>query len=354
MEKSRVTAQQVARRAGVSPTTVSFVLNNVERANISDATRQRVIKAAEELGYVPDAAARSLARGYNNNIALVLTQPHAQVFKDIYVPNVLTGVTQVIREKGMRILVELTDDVSHSESCLNLIRGREVAGLLVIPSNPSPEDVNVLRTASDDGFPIVSLSTLMSELYSVTISHFEGVAKVVRHLLELGHRRIACVNYSPVIGNPHASQRLQTYRDTLHEYGVPVDESLIHYGAFEAEHGYQAALALLRLPSPPTAIYAMNDVMAFGVMSALQEQKVRIPDDIAVVGYDDIPLARYTTPALTTVSAPEVEHGKRAAEILVSLIERNPPVERHEKLDTQLVIRDSCGFRQKSGGKPES
>lgn len=350
MDKSRVTAQQVAKRAGVSPTTVSFVLNNVERANISDATRQRVIKAAEELGYVPDAAARTLARGYSNNIALVLTQPHAQVFKDIYVPNILTGVTQVIREKGMRILVELTEDVSHSETCLNFIRGREVAGLLVIPSNPSPDDVDVLRTAADEGFPIVSLSTLMSDLYSVTISHFEGVANAVRHLLNLGHRRIACVTYSPVERNPHARGRLQTYRDTLIEYGVPVDESLIQYGAFEAEHGYQAALALLRLPSPPTAIYAMNDVMAFGVMSALQEQGVRIPDDIAVMGYDDIPLARYTTPALTTVSAPEVEQGKRAAEILISLIERNPPVEQHEKLDTQLVIRDSCGFRQKSGG----
>jgi LacI family transcriptional regulator len=319
-------------------------MNNIARANISEETRQRVLQAADLLGYVPDAAARSLARGHSNNIALVITQPHDQVFQDIYVPNVLNGITQVFRERGMHVIVELTDDLSHSETCLNLIRGREVAGLLLQPYAPSEADAQVLRTAAQDGFPMVTLSTLLALPYSVTIRQMAGVAHAVDHLVSLGHRRIGCVTYSPIAPNPHMGLRLNVYRERLLAHNIAVDEALIQYGDYEAETGYAAAVALLRADPPPTAILAMNDVMAFGVLAALRERDVRVPEEVAVIGHDDIPLARYAHPPLTTIRAPEVAHGRRAGEMLLSLIERKPPEIAHLELDTTLIIRQSCGY----------
>lgn len=346
VKKMRVTAKQVAEQAGVSPTTVSFVLNRVEGANISEATRARVLEAAQTLGYVPDAAARNLARGYSDNIALVLTQPHPQVFIDIYVPNVLTGVTQVMRQHGLRVLVELVDDVSQSDVCQHLIRSREVAGLLVQPYNPSADDIAYFRSLAEQGYPIVAFDLLDDAVPAIIMQHFDGIRASLGHLIGLGHQRIACIPYCSVDTNPHAARRLDVYRAMLREHNLPVDEALIQPGNYEPETGYAATLALLQLPQPPTAIYAMNDVMAFGALTALREQGVPVPQQIAVVGHDDIPLARYAAPPLTTVHAPEVLCGQLGAEALITLMTGRPLPARHQRIATRLVIRESCGYRQ--------
>jgi LacI family transcriptional regulator len=345
----KVTSKQVAKLAGVSQTTVSFVLNNVEGANISEETRQRVFEAARELNYVPDTAAQSLVRGRTNNIALVLMQPHQQVFIDEFIPSILTGINQVTREKGFRILVELVEDGTTSDVYINLLHSKEAAGIIVYVNVPTEADVMRIVHHTQTGLPIVSLSDIHSEIYSVNVDKLGGVRQVMKHLTRLGHRRIACISYAPENTNPHAQDRLYVYRRVLETASIPYDESLVRYGAYDPETGYEAMKSLLESSSPlPTAVYAMNDVMAFGALRAIQEHGLRVPDDIAIIGFDDIRLAQYANPPLTTVREPDVEHGRRAAEMLIALINGETPKEKHIKLATRLVVRDSCGTRRQS------
>ena len=342
--KRSVTSRQVAKYAGVSQTTVSFVLNNVESAKVSAETRQRVLKAAKELGYVPDAAARSLAAGRSSNIGLVLAQPHRQVFIDEYIPNIITGLSRVTRERGYRILVELVEDDSHPNTWLNLIRGKEVAGIIAAFNAPSEQDIQEMAVIVAEGFPIVSLNHWHDTVHSVMVDKLDGVRNAVGHLVKLGHKRIACITYAPIPGLHDAFQRLLVYREVLEKAGIAYDEALVRQGAYDPETGYQAMKSLLELASLPTALFAMNDVMAFGAMTAIQEVGLRIPEDIAVVGFDDIRLARYSRPALTTVREPDIEHGSAAGKLLIDLINKKPLEQHHIVLKTELRIRDSCGF----------
>lgn len=348
MKQNKVTARQVAERAGVSQTTVSFVLNHVLKANISEVTRDRVLRAAQELGYVPDVAARSLARGRSTNIGLVLSHPHAQVFRDEYIPNILTGITQVTRESGYHILVEMVDEVSQSNTHRTMLRGKEVMGLIVQLYGPAKEDVVELKALASAGFPIVSLSALDPQIPAVTMTSFAGVREIVQHLIGLGHEHIGCISYAPQDRDAESSGRLAIYQQTLRDAGIDPDPAFARFGEYDPETGYREMQALLHLNPRPTAIFAMNDVMAFGAMAAITENGLRVPDDIAVVGFDDVRLARYTIPALTTVRAPDVERGKQAARMLLGLIEGQAPTPLHVELKTEIVIRDSCGCRQYS------
>jgi LacI family transcriptional regulator len=287
-------------------------------------------------------AARALARGRSNNIALVLGQPHQQIFIDEYIPKILTGLRQVMQQHGFRILVELIEDDTPPDIYTNLLRGKEVAGIIASFRYPRQEDLTHLAAFTGEHFPIVMLDDPLPGLYSVSVDKLEGVRKVVGHLIGLGHQRIACISYAPK-GHPRADKRLATYREVLEKAGLTFESSLVRYGAFDPETGYAAAKSLLESGHDFTAIYAMNDVMAFGALQALREQNLRVPEDIAVVGFDDIRLASYANPPLTTVYEPDIEHGRRAGEMLVQLINGKTPSEPHVILDTQLIIRQSCG-----------
>ncbi len=343
MPQRRVTSRQVAALAGVSQTTVSFVLNGVESANISAETRQRVVEAAHQLGYVPDAAARSLARGRSSNIGLILIKPHKQIFIDFYVSNVIAGLNQVIQQHDLRLLVQVVDGDRRPHTYTNLAHGKEVAGLIVILYAPDQEDFQALQALTADGFPLVVLGYPVKGYYSVIADHFGGVRKAVAHLIGLGHQRIACIPYAPIDINPHAGKRLRIYREMLETAGLTYDETLVRYGDFDVDSGYRAMSSLLDQNPPPTAVFAMNDVMAIGAMQAIQERGLRIPEDIAVVGFDDIQLARFTSPPLTTIHAPDIEQGECAARMLVDLMEGKAVREPHRWLATELMIRGSCG-----------
>lgn len=337
----RITSKQVAERAGVSQTTVSFVLNQVENSNISEETRQRVLDAARELDFVPDVRAQALARGRSNNIALILTNPHRQIFVDEYVPTILTGLTEVTRKHGFRILVEFVSSTSNSDAYRNLIQGKEVAGVIVNLNAKMTDDVEQILGYVRDQVPIVTLDAVHPDVCSVMVNKVGGTRTIVQHLVNLGHRRIACITYGP-LQDAHPANRLRAYRTVLEEAGIAYDENLVRVGAFDPETGYEAMKSLLATERI-TALYAMNDVMAFGAMAAIREAGLRVPEDIAVVGFDDIRLARYSTPPLTTMYEPNVEHGRRAGEMLVDLINGITPSEKHVLLDTRMIIRQSCG-----------
>lgn len=343
MAKRKVTSKQVAERAGVSQTTVSFVLNQAENTNISPETKQRVLQAARDLNYVPDVAARALARGRSNNIALVLSQSHQQVFIDEYIPKVITGLNQVTQQYGYRILVEMVDYDKRQNAYDNLVRGKEVAGIIVNFNNPPQGELDSLVNYSAD-FPIVSLGDFHPDLYTVTVDKYIGVRLMAQHLMSLGHRRIACISYGPQ-GDRHSGTRLEIFKEMLENAGVPFHPELVAYGAYDPETGYEAMQKLLKISPLPTAVWGMNDVMAFGAITAIYEHGLRVPEDIAVAGFDDIRMARFCTPPLTTVYEPDVDHGRLAGELLMNLINGKPPEQKWTILETQLVVRESCGAK---------
>jgi len=354
--KDKVTSRRVAKLAGVSQTTVSFVLNNVDSANISEETKQRVLDVAREIGYVPDVSARTLARGRSQNIGLVIVQPHEQVFIDEYIPRIITGLSKVTRQHGYRILVELLEDGSQRTKYLDLLRGKEVAGIVINANAPTEEEIRGLVASTAEGFPIVALSPYHYALHSVTVDKLQGVRWVVQHLIQMGHRRIACITYAPVSQLREVQRRLSVYREVLTSAGIDYDETLVRNGGFDPETGYDAMKSLLELSPLPTALFAMNDVMAFGAMTAIHEAGLSIPQDIAVVGFDDIRLAQFTRPALTTVREPDIQHGWAAGQMLIDLINNQPLEQDHIVLSTELKIRESCGFRlwQTKIDKPDS
>lgn len=343
MVRKRVTSTMVAKQAGVSQTTVSFVLNEVEGQNISPETTERVLNAARDLGYVPDAAARMLARGVSDNVALVLTRPHDAVLSDEYVSYILTGIAKVFRKDAHRILLEFVDEDTQGRTYLKLAHGKEAVGLLVIPYNPTNKDIAVMRELSAEDFPIITLGKVHDDIRSVSIKDQKGVLDALTHLYDLGHRRIAAISYAPQGGAMSPMGRLQTYERFTDEMNLDSRDELVQYGSFTPKSGYQATRRLLKLDRPPTAIFALNDIMAFGAMTAIQEAGLKVPEDISVVGYDGIHLARYTSPSLTTLQAPNVEQGELAAKMLRDIINDKPIESNHIELYPQLIIRDSCG-----------
>ena len=346
MKKPQATAQQVAKRAGVSPTTVSFVMNNIKSANISEATWQRVIEAADELAYVPRAAARSLAQGRSNNLGLVLIKPHDAVFNDPYMPHVIKGISLVTRQHGFRILVEMVEDASQAHVLHTVVRSGEIACAIVHGAVWELHDD--LEALVADGFPVVSLDLIDSPgVKVVSIDHFEGVRQVVSHLIRLNHRRIACIVYSQK--DSHSRRRLDVFLETLQDAGIDFDERLLRFGNHDPESGYDAMKSILASGEPPTAVFGMNDMMAFGAMTAIHEAGLSVPHDIAVVGYDGVRESRFTYPPLTTARSPEVELGSRAAAMALDMLDGKSVDEGPILLQSQLVIRESCGAKLKKG-----
>lgn len=350
MKRAAVTQKQIAERAGVSQATVSLVLNGSTTVRIPDATRELVKGVAADLGYVPQAAARNLVRGTSGNLGLILVRPHAEVFRDPYIPNVLTGVSQVARAAGFRILVEHIDEIEDDAKAMviqEMIKGKEVAGAIFNTTFWTPDLVGRLM---DDGYPIVTLDDAEHPWpYTVRIDHLGGVATLLEHLIGLGHRRIACITYGPPRAAGDVARRLALFRQTLRSHGLEVDERLIREGRYEPDTGYAAARELLAGP-PFDALYCMNDAMALGALKALRDAAVRTPDDVAVVGYDDMRFAPFTEPPLTTVRAPEIEQGRRAGEMLIELVQGREPATAKPVLRGELIVRGSSVSERKGGG----
>jgi LacI family transcriptional regulator len=344
--KRRITSHEVAERAGVSRTTVSFVLNDVAGVQISAETRQRVLRAARDLGYVPDAAARSLVSGRTYILGLVICQPANHIIIDAYIHQVIYGLSEAGRERGFRVMLESVEDVSQPDAYIHLVRAKRIDGILL--SGPRSDD-NQLPDLIADGFPTVLLGRLSrNPTFFVDIDNQAAAMEAVTHLIKLGHQRIACITNGP-LQYTSANERLLGYRKALRQAGLPDDEALIRYGDFELEGGFKAMQTLLEIQPRPTAVFVASDVVAFGAMAAVRDSGLRIPEDIAVVGFDDVPMARYINPALTTVRLSAIEQGRRGGEVLIDLIEGKTLAQSHILLPTELIVRQSCGAQPAHG-----
>ena len=340
MPKKRTTLKQVAAKAGVSPTTASFVMNDVSGSNISEATRERVQSIARELGYVASAAARSLVSGRTQTIGMVLC--HAELLLvDRFVPPLLYGVDQVAHELGYHLLVESIDAVA-DDAYQELVQARGIDGLIVL--DPRPGDVGLARLIRDR-FPVVTVGTVLGQdPYRVLADNEGGMRRATEHLIRLGHERIAHVTFSPR-GFAGTEDRLIGHRNAVQAAGLTFDPDLVAEGAYSAASGAVAMRRLLDRDRSFTAVTCGNDTIAVGAMAALDEAGLRIPDDVAVVGFDDLPIAPYLRPPLTTVRSTPVETGRRAMSIVASLIDGEAPTERVVLMPTPLVIRRSCGAK---------
>ena len=345
MPKSKkVTSKAVAEAAGVSQTTVSFVLNNVTKANISEATKQRVWKAARKLGYVPDATARALVQGRSNNIGVILIRPHAQVFTDPYVPNIITGISAITAGTPFRLLVENIDNVGEIGIIDQMLRGGEIAGAIISGYPGLSEDM--LLALKRDDYPIISLDPLVhDEIDYICINHFAGIRELANYFADLGHRDIACVGYTS-LPDLSVENRLAVFRDELRKHGIDIKESHILFADYEPQSGYDLAQALLQLHPLPTAVWAMNDKIALGLMAALYDAGIRIPEDISIAGYDNMEFAPFLAPPLTTIDTPEIELGRHAVSLIINRINNEEVTNNGMRLVSSLVIRRSCAAKQ--------
>lgn len=334
------TIKDVAREAGVSVATVSRVCN--DSALVSETTRLHVREIAVRLGYSPHGAARSLITRRTSTIGALFPDLYGEFFSEV-----IRGVDQTARRHGYHVLVSRSHDESRGiEAALGSMRGR-VDGLIVM----SPDlDARIAMRSLPARFPLVLLNSAMEYLGDgaafdgITVANFDGAYAMVNHLIGLGHRSIAIVTGPP--RNHDATERLRGYRAAIQEAALPLVPGLEVAGDFSEASGYEAAATLVsgERGARPGAIFCANDSMAIGALSALRERGLRVPEDIAVAGFDDIPIARYVNPQLTTVHVDISALGERATRLLFSAVDGEPQREkRQELLATTLVIRGSCG-----------
>jgi LacI family transcriptional regulator, galactose operon repressor len=329
------TIRDVARASRVSVATVSRVFN--ESPRVSETTRVRVVKAATRLGYWPNGTARSLITNRTHALGVLLPDLHGEFFSEV-----IRGIDSAARRRRLHLLVSsygtASDDLL---AALRMVRGR-VDGLIVMAPDVG---VSVALHLRSGGGPTVLLNPEIDVpgRDSISIANFEGAHAMVGHLLGLGHRRIATVTGPEK--NIDARQRLEGYRMALSDAGLETSGGLEVPGHFTERSGYEAAIELLKRRPRPTAIFAANDHMAVGVLGALQDAHVRVPEGIAVVGFDDIPMARYLTPPLTTVHVDMTQLGHRAVEMLLEPHASGAGDGRREILSTTLVVRSSCGSK---------
>lgn len=340
MAKKQATSQDVADLAGVSRTTVSFVLNNVPGVKISEETRQRVLEAARQLNYYPASAARILASGKTYRIGLVLCEQRDHLMADAFLPPFLRGVSDLAHQEGYRVVFQSAQDKTGETAYARLLRERHVDGLII--SAPRSDDFQLSRL-QEEGYPLVLHGHLPDcTLPFVDVDNVGGAHKAMGHLIGLGHRRIGLITNAS-LAYTAAQDRLTGYRQALQEANLPLDDELVRYGEFSPESGRRAMESLLALPSPPSAVFAASDVVALGAMAAVRERGMRIPQDAALVGFDDIFFAAYVSPPLTTVRLPAYGLGWAAGDMLIRLINEDEPLERQMLLESELVIRQSCG-----------
>jgi len=333
----RTTSQDVAKLAHVSRTTVSFILNNVPGVSISAATRKRVLDAARKLSYSPNIAGKKLVSGKSYTIGLVLCQSPEQIFTDAFLPQVILGVEQAIIQQGFHLLLKPVDP-SDAEGYARLITENHVDGILL--SGPRQDD-KALMHLYQQHVPILLMGQLPgTSIPFVDVNATAGAELAVNHLIERGHQCIGMITNAP-LSYTSAQQRRDGYVKALKKANLPVDEAFIKEGNYTPASGFQAMKLLLQSNPRITAVFVASDVVAIGAMLAIKQAKLSIPKDIAVVGFDDIPLAEYYDPPLTTIRLPAFGLGWAGGDRLVRLIQGEGLDRENVFLDSELIVRRS-------------
>ncbi len=327
-----ITIVDVAREAGVSYATVSRVVNN--KPTVKTETRARVLQAMTRMGYQANLQARSLAGGRSNVIGLLVVDLSTQ-----YLGEIMYGIDDVLAVRQYELMLYTTHRRKTKESAyVNMMANGMADGLLILlPRDPDA----YLESLRERDLPYVLIdhhSRNEADL-AVYAANVQGGFEATKHLIDLGHTRIGLI--TGWMDMTSAQDRLEGYKQALADCGLPLDPTLTVEGDFTQASGYHGAMQLLDLPEPPTAIFASNDVSAIGVLDAARTRGLRVPDDLSVIGFDDIPMAALLNPPLTTIRQPLQDMGRIATTLLLDRI-REPEQEKSSVvLPTELVVRGS-------------
>lgn len=334
----RPTQKDVARLAGVSRSTVSYVLNDQTELKIpiSEETRQRVMQAISELGYEPDARAQSLIRGNTRIVGVIIP-----VIDNPYFWQMFSGISDALQEAGYSLhLSRHPMDAQQESNTIRELTRHRVDGFILLAAVKYllPRLIDDLRKA---GKPVVEITASKAEFDHVIHDYASGTHALMMHLLELGHRRIGFI-YG-VAQEVEGFDRLITYRQTLQEAGLQSDGSYEAHCGDKLEDAYQTAYALLSRPDRPTALLVINDMLAIAVMRAANDLGLSIPGDLSVAGFDDIPFSKYLSPRLTTVSGKAEESGRDAARLLLRRFAEPEIPQQVTTTEVELIVRESTG-----------
>jgi LacI family transcriptional regulator len=334
----RPTQNDVAKRAGVSQATVSLVLNNVSNSNIPEETRLRVLKAIDELAYRPNTLASSLRLGKTQTLGLILPDSANPFFAEVS-----RSIESAAFEQNYNLILCNTEgDVERELLYVDVLCSRQVDGIIFVAVGDQSDS---LQRVLCKNIPVVMIDRDLpgTQVDAVLTDNRLGGFQATQHLIDLGHRRIGYIA-GPSSVTPSAG-RGEGYLTALAERNISAEASLLSRGDFHPYSGWSAARTMLSLPEPPTAIFAGNDLMAIGALRAITEAGLQVPENISLVGFDNIELASYTNPPLTTVAQPIHEAGRTAVNFLLERI-REPNLSfRRVILPTSLIIRNSSKER---------
>jgi LacI family transcriptional regulator len=327
----KFTIKDVAKNAGVSTATVSRVLAGSDL--VSESLRIRVLESVENLGYIPSQIGRSLRRKTTNIIGLVVTDIQNPFFTSI-----LRGVQDVLQDHNLVVLTANSDENPNQELLhLQILLSQGVRGLIFVPSQSDYHGLEYLF----DGMAVVAIDRIPMNLPvdSVIVDNIAGAKMATQHLIGLGHRRIGFI--SGISKVTTGQDRLKGYLKAIQEAGFPRNDDLIKEGGFLQRGGFEAMQKLLDMQVPPTAVVSSNNLMTLGALQAIHERCIKIPDDIAIIGFDDMTWAPSLQPPLTVVAQPTYEIGRQAAYFLLERFENPGIPTRNLVLETQLILRAS-------------
>ena len=325
-----VTIKHIAKAAGVSPSTVSRALH--DHPVISSETRARVHRLAQEMGYTPSLSAQSLVTKDTATVGLVITNT-----SDPFLASLVLGVEEAAWRNGYSVFLRSSyRDAEREQEVLRSFYGRRASGIIV---SGSQIDAGYLELRKRFPLPVV-LTNCRTYPYSISTDNRSGAEQAVEHLVKLGHRRIAYISNRRSSRTNH--DRQAGYQAALTRYGIPLDEELVVEGDGTLAGGVQAGGQLLALSHAPTALFCFNDMAAIGVIRAYQQAGLEVPRDCSVVGFDDLELAAFFCPPLTTVRQRSYQMGQRAMGMLLKLIHGESGVE-SEILPAELIVRETTG-----------
>lgn len=330
LRQKRVTHKDVAARAGVSVATVSYVINNGPR-HVADETRVRVEEVIAELGYYPSEVARSLRLQQSSTVGLVIPNSANPFYAEI-----ARELERACTEEGLLVLLCNSDrDPEREQRFVFMLRAKQVDGVVITPHGDASALLQPLLAAH---IPVVVLEHSLPGIHCIGIDDLEGGRLATQHLIDLGHRRIGVIHHETTA---LSVQRQQGYRMALAAAGIEYrPELVITSGSMQAD-GYSAMQRLLALHQRPTAVFTHNDIIALGAMRAIYDRGLAVPQDISIVGYDDIAAAAYLAPPLTTVRSPKTEMGMLAARTILQLVQEPDLPAQTVTLPVELIVRAS-------------
>lgn len=341
MTSERLTIIEIAKQSGVSRSTVSRVINDDPNVNVN--TRQRVRSVMQNLNFQPNAAARGLAAGKTRILGLVIPMGVAALFSDPYFPQVIQGITAACNQHDYSTMLWLAEPEYERRTIQQIVSAGMIDGVIVASALTDDAVIDAVH-ARHIPFVLIGRHPVHTDITYVDVDNRMSSRDAVLHLLRLGYTRVATI--AGPLNMIGGMDRLAGYKDALKARGRMADARLIAVGDFSEESGYEAMKELLA--HAPDAVFVASDTMALGALRALREAGKKVPDDVALVGYDDMPFAARTDPPLTSVRQPIHRAGFVAAETLMELIQEEDYAPRRVILPTELVIRESCGARRMS------